>query len=322
MKVLFLLLSAPLVAGHDVVNFDFAWRFTQGIEPRYEQCKYEKDRNIGAKYMWTGHTATKEECCNECANRDTCRAWDWNGRQCWVKNNTDGNVTSANHWSGVVASWPTDNSTVPARAELDYDDASWEVVDAPHDMGKGREMRCLRNGRRLMAADEGNSETAPFINNCSGWYRKHFNLPSAWKDGVTNVYFEGVQHNSVLWLNGKRLGVHVNGYTSFWFRLDGAAGAKFGDGTANENVLTVFANAAPGAGYWYEGGGLSRHQYLLHSPTDLFLPPDTAWVHTKMSHSTITANGNLPAAGLAATNVTLIAEGVVRNGGAAEVSIA
>jgi hypothetical protein len=311
MKVLFaFVLSVTLVAGREVVNFDFAWRFTQGNEPRYEQCKYEKDRNIGANYIWTGGTATKEECCNECANRDTCRAWDWNGRLCWVKDNTNGNKSDANHWSGVVAPWPTDNSTVPARAELGYDDSAWEAVDAPHDMGRGREMRCTRTGRRLLAAGDGPIHA---YNNCSGWYRKHFTLPSAWKDGTTYVYFEGVYHNSVLWLNGKRLGVHINGYTSFWYRLDGAAGATFGE--TNENVLTIFANAAPGAGYWYQGGGLTRHQSLVHTSAAVFLPPDTAWAHTNMSQSTSKPKGDLPAAGMTATNVKLVAEGVVRNGG-------
>ena len=79
---------------------------------------------------------------------------------------------------------------------------------------------------------------------------QHFSLPAEWETdgGVTWVYFEGVYHDSMMWLNGKKLGTeHVQGYTSFWHRLD-TNGAQFGHGS--HNVLAVFANAYPGTGYW------------------------------------------------------------------------
>ena len=76
------------------------------------------------------------------------------------------------------------------------------------------------------------------VNNCSGWYRKHFTLPTAWTGGATWVYFEGVHHYSFVWLNGKPLGQHLNGYLSFWHRLD-TNGAKFGPGEAGVNVLAI-----------------------------------------------------------------------------------
>ena len=66
-------------------------------------------------------------------------------------------------------------------------------------------------------------------------------------------YFEGVYHNSQMWLNGQPLGAaHENGYTSFWHRLDTAAGVKFGEGSANENVLAIYANGNPATGFWYD----------------------------------------------------------------------
>ena len=110
---------------------------------------------------------------------------------------------------------------------------------------------------------------------------------------------------------------HINGFTSFWHRIDNSS-AKFGDGDADRNVLAVFANSAPGSGmYGYHGGGLTRHQFLVHTSSDLFIPPDSAWVHTSLgSNSSVSAVGSTPADGLAATGVTFVAEGTVSNAGA------
>ena len=36
---------------------------------------------------------TRRLCCNECANHDTCRAWDWNGRWCWLSENVTASTT-------------------------------------------------------------------------------------------------------------------------------------------------------------------------------------------------------------------------------------
>ena len=75
-------------------------------------------------------------------------------------------------------------------------------------------------------------------------YRKHFTLPADWRGGATWVYFEEVHHYSYVWLNGRPLGRHINGYLSFWHRLD-TNGAKFGEGEIN--VLAVAVNSDPGS---------------------------------------------------------------------------
>ena len=92
-----------------------------------------------------------------------CRAWDWNGNTCYIKDNARGNTTDGRHWTGVLAPpWPTNVSTPPRRATAGYDDSSWTVVDAPHDMGRSSEMTCLGGGRRTRR-DLGVHD------NCSGW---------------------------------------------------------------------------------------------------------------------------------------------------------
>ena len=80
---------APAVSAvpRETVNFDFAWRFQRAAEPRYQQCTFEQGINYGVGQIWAGVTASKEECCNECANHETCRAWAWDGRWCEVRDN-------------------------------------------------------------------------------------------------------------------------------------------------------------------------------------------------------------------------------------------
>jgi len=36
------------------VNFDFAWRYMRGVDPRYKQCTYEQGRNYGQGNIWSG----------------------------------------------------------------------------------------------------------------------------------------------------------------------------------------------------------------------------------------------------------------------------
>ena len=316
------------LASRSTVNFDFGWRFAASVEQRFEaQCSFEENMNFGQGSIWAGPTASKEECCSECANRELCMSWDWNGHLCYNKDNTVGAKAQHGRWSGRLGpsftknasfAWPGDQA-VPVQAQLAYDDSSWEVVDAPHDFGRERMESCLGGGRRRRLSDESDgaltAEPIRQMQNCSGFYRKHFSLPAAWRGGVTYVYFEGVYHNSAMWLNGKPLGAHENGYTSFWRRID-TAGVEFGDGS--KNVLAIYANGNPGAGFWYGGAGLNRHQFLVHTPQQIFLPPDRSWVHAS-DIGTITANSNQPGHGQRAT-ATLVAEGVINNGNDAAAS--
>lgn len=155
---------------------------------------------------------------------------------------------------------------MPAEARADYDDSGWEVVNAPHDM------------LIVQGYSQENNPKMAYIARNVGWYRKHFRLPSEWKGSAVWVYFEGIFHRTTPYLNGAPLGeLHQAGYTSFWRRLDNAPGVKFGD--EGENVLALYADASSGTGWWYEGGGLSRHQFLVRAD-HVHMEQDGAWVFT------------------------------------------
>jgi hypothetical protein len=157
----------------------------------------------------------------------------------------------------------------PPAALPGFDDSSWKLIDAPHDMLIHQNF------------EPQNSEKMAFIARNSGVYRKHFKLPSEWKGSSVWLYFEGVFHETTSYLNGRKISFHQQGYTSFALRLDDVPGLKYG---TEENVLALFVDASTGTGWWYEGGGLIRHNFLVRAnPTHI--EQDGAWVYTNSTHS-------------------------------------
>lgn len=134
-----------------------------------------------------------------------------------------------------------------------FDDSAWRSVDVPHDYS----IEDPPSDSNIMWGGYRTKER--------GWYRKH--LPPATDDG-RRVYleFEGVFHNSTIWVNGEKAGAHPWGYTGFvlditpYLRRDGGP-----------EVVAVFLDKTnwhvtenPEAeGWWYEGCGIYRHVWLI-----------------------------------------------------------
>ena len=53
----------------------------------------------------------------------------------------------------------------------------------------------------------------------TAWYRKLFTIGKADKDKIAYLQFEGVYMNSDVWINGKHIGNHPYGYTSFYYDI-------------------------------------------------------------------------------------------------------
>jgi hypothetical protein len=286
--------------ARETVNFDFAWRLG-GIRRTDESpplqvaapsatCKLIRQLSNDACYI-EEHTFG----CYE------------NNATMWVAQGCRGIFACGDATSVYCASVNSQytecscvNTPTPAPAPLfcqahwdptpispSFNDSSYEVIDAPHDF--------LISGN----FSEMNGNAQAFLPRGLAWYRKHFKLPQAWAGNAIWLYIEGAFHVSQLWLNGVPLGEHRAGYTSFWFRLDSVPGLHFGD--AQENVLALHVCAENGTGWWYEGAGLTRHNYLV-STDRLHMEPDSAWVHANVSGA-VTASGLLPKDGLTAAAV-------------------
>ena len=59
-----------------------------------------------------------------------------------------------------------DSNEIPNEARVDYDDTNWMLIDCPHDM------------LIVQPFDPEASEHQAFLQRNSGWYRKHFHVPS------------------------------------------------------------------------------------------------------------------------------------------------
>ena len=125
-------------------------------------------------------------------------------------------------------------------------------MDLPHDWSIER----LPGTENLFDPKCPSGSGGGFLPGGIGWYRKTFTLPPTAKGQRAFVEFEGVYMDSDVWLNGRHLGNHPYGYTSFQYELtphlnwDGA------------NVLAVRANVEQPCSRWYSGAGIYRHVWL------------------------------------------------------------
>ena len=136
--------------------------------------------------------------------------------------------------------------TVVASSK-DFNDESWRKLDLPHDWsieGKVNPKNPTKGGGGYFPAG-------------IGWYRKTFRAPDAWEAEKAAIYFEGVYMNSEVFINGKSLGIHPYGYTSFSYDL--TPYLNFG----KENVIAVRVdNSQQVNSRWYSGSGIYRHVWM------------------------------------------------------------
>ena len=147
----------------------------------------------------------------------------------------------------------------PAGAENPaFDDANWRVVDLPHDWSI-----------EDLPDQKADSVVGPFSKKSIGkmgtgytiggtaWYRKTFTIDK--EDQHKNAYlqFDGVYMNSDVWVNGKHVGNHPHGYTSFWYDI-----TPFLNPAGQPNIVAVQVKNEGRNARWYSGSGIYRHTWL------------------------------------------------------------
>ncbi|MCL2252936.1 MAG: DUF4982 domain-containing protein [Lachnospiraceae bacterium] len=112
-----------------------------------------------------------------------------------------------------------------------------------------------------------------------GWYKKTFTLDkesTAMKR--TLLKFEGAYMLAEVWLNGKRLGRHVYGYTPFGWDITAAVNEMCNAAEENDiNVINIVLdikidNSAQPNSRWYSGSGITRSVWL-YQLNETYLPP-------------------------------------------------
>ncbi len=145
---------------------------------------------------------------------------------------------------------PTYNNAKAGRAwgaaAPDFDDSDWRVLSLPHDWvveGPFDKKANISQGYRPRGI---------------AWYRRHVRLDEADRGKHLELQFDGIATHATVWVNG--LIVHRNfcGYTPF--QIDLTPIATYGD---QLNTIVVRVDADVQEGWWYEGGGIYRHTWLV-----------------------------------------------------------
>jgi beta-galactosidase len=198
-------------------------------------------------------------------------------------------------------------------AAPEYDDTGWRVLNLPHDWvveGPFDPSANLSQGYRPRGM---------------AWYRRSFALPISDKGRAIEIQFDGVATHCTVWVNGIVAARNWCGYTSF--QIDLTPFARYG-GDVNTIAVQVDANAMEG--WWYEGGGIYRHTWLVkrnpvHVITDgIYANPvqssDGKW--TLPVEATLTNSGHEPA-DVQVTSVLMDAAGreVARGSGKGTINV-
>ncbi len=136
----------------------------------------------------------------------------------------------------------------PAGAEApSFDATGWRTVHLPHDWSIEGKI----DPKNPMGGSGG------FFPAGIGWHRKTFEVPPEWKGKRVIVEFEGVYMNATVYLNGREMGSHPYGYTTFYY--DVTPHLNFGA----SNTLAVRVDQSRHRNTrWYSGSGIYRHVWL------------------------------------------------------------
>jgi beta-glucuronidase len=98
------------------------------------------------------------------------------------------------------------------------------------------------------------------------WYRKKFDAPASQNTSRVFLYFGAVNYKAEVYLNGKKLGTHIGGFTPFNFEItgqlkekDNSLVVKVDNKRIKEGVPTLSTD-------WWNYGGITRDVKLLTVP--------------------------------------------------------
>ena len=154
--------------------------------------------------------------------------------------------------------WMFLKDSAPGAERPDYNDSNWRRLNLPHDWSiedlPNRQAGTIAGP--FSKASVGATSTGYAVGG-TGWYRRKFMLPSADKEKVVSIQFDGVYRHADVWLNGHHLGYHPYGYTPFVYDL-----TPYLQPAGQPNVLAVRVRNQGQNTRWYTGSGIYRHVWL------------------------------------------------------------
>jgi beta-galactosidase len=147
----------------------------------------------------------------------------------------------------------------PSGAESPtFDDSKWRKLDLPHDWSiedlPGQVSDSIIGPFSKAAA--GKMGTGYTIGG-TAWYRKNFTIDKKDKDKISYLQFDGIYMNSDIWINGKHVGNHPYGYTSFYYDI-----TSYLNPAGQTNSIAVQVKNEGRTARWYSGSGIYRHTWI------------------------------------------------------------
>jgi beta-galactosidase len=127
-----------------------------------------------------------------------------------------------------------------------FDDSDWRQVNLPHDWVVEQPF------------DQHAFKQQGYRPRGIAWYRRTFKLDLSDRGRNIELQFDGVATHCTVYFNGTPVCHNWCGYTSFY--IDVTSMVRYGD---NINTIAVRVDAEAMEGWWYEGGGIYRHTWLV-----------------------------------------------------------
>ena len=171
-------------------------------------------------------------------------------------------TVAARYRQSFDAQWRFALADSAQMSNTDYNDASWRVLDVPHDWAiEGDFYAGNPSGAGGGALPGG-----------TAWYRKHFNIghstaqtstdakgQHSMSDAQYYIEFDGVYMNSTVYVNGHEVGFRPYGYSSFEYDITPYV-------HEGDNVVAVRVdNSDQPNSRWYSGCGIYRHVWLTQT---------------------------------------------------------
>lgn len=157
--------------------------------------------------------------------------------------------------------WSFKKDTLSSGPEKpDFNDVDWRKVDLPHDWS----IEDLPNQTPdsiigpFSKKSPGNGNSTGHVLGGTGWYRKKFVIDKADEDKTAILKFDGVYMESEVWVNGRKAGIHKNGYTPFWFDITSLLNKP-----GEPNIVAVKVDNIGRNSRWYSGSGIYRNVQLI-----------------------------------------------------------
>jgi beta-galactosidase len=150
-------------------------------------------------------------------------------------------------WGPAAKAYDDDNSEGPGKDVLNP--VQWDDVRLPHDYIVKQVPKAKNNG------------SFGYFTYENAWYRNRFILGEEDRNKRITLLFEAVTSYATVYVNGCLLARNFCGYTTF--EVDATDVVNYGE----ENIVAVYVDTREHEGWWYEGGGITRHVWLIK--TDL-----------------------------------------------------